>query len=261
MEQFYKLTLSDALFQYKKKLISATTLVYYYLRIKRPQGWKITLYQEEICKELNIGKSTFYKAIAKLLKKNLIEVDDLTGIKVTILQTVDSSLQTVDSSLQTVDSSLQTVDSSLQTVDSSLQTVEFESPNPLPNKGSSDSPDILLNIYQIFTDSLSDSERESFLNFGNKLANQMPKPPALVNRWIEVNFEDVRAQWYKSTGKVEKSKEIDYYQHPHFEEWLHLVRSTGYFWMNDFKGKEKDERLAFTKWVYANNLMNLGGDD
>lgn len=174
-EQHYRITLADALSQYKAKLITATALVYYYIRIKRAEGWKITLYQGPTCSELGIEKSAFYKAIANLSDKSLIDVDKSTGIKILVTPTP------------------QTVELIPQTVESIPQTVETQSPEPITDKEFSNST----NSYQIFINSLSDIQRESFLKFGNKKAAELPKPPTLTNQWIETYFQELKVQWEK----------------------------------------------------------------
>ena len=66
---------------------------------------------------------------------------------------------------------------------------------PLPDKGSSAPSD--LSDYSDFIQTLSEGERENFLEFGKKKANQLPKPPELPLKWIEANFEELHEQWKK----------------------------------------------------------------
>jgi hypothetical protein len=250
-EQHYRITLADVLAQYEIGLITATALVYYYIRIKRAEGWKITLNQGTTCEELGIERATFYKAIAKLEKMGLIKTDDSTGIKLLVC-----SPQFVDSSPQSVDSSPQFVDSSLQFVDSSPQSVDSQTPEVPPSIGS----DVSTNLYQIFYNSLSNSERESFLEFGNKLASQLPKVPTLPSKWIEKNFEDIRAQWLKSQGvsPAKDAQNAKFDNHPQREEWLAKVRENYADWVFEVpkNSPERAERQAFVDWAYANNLVH-----
>jgi hypothetical protein len=279
-EQHYRITLADALAQYEIGLITATALVYYYIRIKRAEGWKITLNQGTTCEELGIERATFYKAIAKLIKKGLIEADKSNGIKLlvtqipqtvdpipqnvdpipqtidSIPQNVDPIPQTIDSIPQIVDSSLQSVDSIPQIVDSIPQTVDSQAPEPPASKGF----DVSTNLYQIFYNSLSNSERESFLEFGNKLASQLPKVPTLPSKWIAANFEDIRAQWLKSKGvsPAKDAQNAKFDNHPQREEWLARVRENYADWVFEVpkNSPERAERQAFVDWAYANNLVH-----
>ena len=77
---------------------------------------------------------------------------------------------------------------------------------------------------QIFTDfiqTLSNSERESFLEFGRKKASQLPKSPELPLKWIEANWQELYAQ-FKSTDEaaVASVSDTDWTQHQDWESWL-----------------------------------------
>jgi len=246
-EQHYRMTLSDAIAQYKAKLITATALVYYYIRIKRATGWKITLHEESVSKELGIRKSTFYKAIAKLLEKGLIQTEK-SKVVITVLdlspQSIDSSPQFVESSPQFIDLSLQSVDSSPQFVESSPQFIENESLEPLHPEGYSDSPNLLIDSYQIFNNSLSDSERESFLEFGKKKAAQLPHPPQLPQRWIEKNFDELRSQWYLSLGQSSPAQNYKWETDPRRDDWLAIIEKTG----NPLQFATDKEKQDFVRW-------------
>ncbi|MFK0730621.1 MAG: hypothetical protein ACIWVG_05530, partial [Gloeotrichia echinulata HAB0833] len=65
----------------------------------------------------------------------------------------------------------------------------------LPDKDSS-TPQIY-KTYLDFIRSLSDSERENFLDFGLKKAAQLPKEPELPLKWIKANFEELKELWLK----------------------------------------------------------------
>ena len=76
-------------------------------------------------------------------------------------------------------------------------------PKPLPDEDSSISK--INKTYLDFLDSLSEEQREDFLNFGNKKASELPKPPILPSKWIETHFEELKALWEKyesSTGST-----------------------------------------------------------
>jgi len=72
--------------------------------------------------------------------------------------------------------------------------------------------------YKDFLKSLSETERESFVKFGEEEAGKMPSPPRLTQKWIENNWEDLRSLWQKSPGKITHPKWGD---DPRREEWLH----------------------------------------
>ena len=71
-------------------------------------------------------------------------------------------------------------------------------PEPLPDKDS-ETPKTI-KTYLDFKDSLSEEERESFLNFINQKIAELPKPPTLPNKWIEAYFEELRNLWEQQTS-------------------------------------------------------------
>ena len=229
-QQFYKMTLADAINDYKQGLISATALMYYYCKITIKPGWKQTLHQQEISKKLGISKAAFYKSIARLKEKDLIDFETPNGVVVSI-PAKSTECPTVgqneDSIGQIGDSIGQNEDSIGQIGDSIGQIGDLKRSKPLVYNGSSDSPDLYSDSYQIFLKSLSDGERKNFLNFCQEEAKNLPKPPTLPTRWIERNLEDLKAKWESFCGTSDdssnhqSSKFSVWANHPRFDElWL-----------------------------------------
>ncbi|HEY9670476.1 MAG TPA: hypothetical protein V6D11_03465 [Waterburya sp.] len=52
-----------------------------------------------------------------------------------------------------------------------------------------------LQTYTDFLQTLSDTEREKFLEFGLKKAAELPKPPTLPRKWIERNWQELSAEF------------------------------------------------------------------
>jgi len=71
-------------------------------------------------------------------------------------------------------------------------------PNPAQSKHSPDSP----YSYQIFINSLSDCERESFFELGMKKAAELPKPPVLPKKWIERNWLELSSEFKAVSSPV-----------------------------------------------------------
>jgi DNA-binding MarR family transcriptional regulator len=88
-EQFYPITLRDALVLYKRGLLATSGLLYFFLRIRLAPGWKMTLHQREISQQLGISKSQFYRAIHKLSEEGLINWEAPNGLVVTVEVTSD----------------------------------------------------------------------------------------------------------------------------------------------------------------------------
>ncbi|MHC5717482.1 MAG: hypothetical protein ACYTX0_36560, partial [Nostoc sp.] len=95
-----------------------------------------------------------------------------------------------------------------------------------------------------YLDSLSDSERESFLDFGKKKAAQLPNPPQLPQRWIEKNFDELRSQWYKSTGKVSPAQSSKWENDPRTADWLAIIEETA----NPLEFATDKEKQDFIRW-------------
>ncbi|MEO0970355.1 MAG: hypothetical protein AAFX80_19030 [Cyanobacteria bacterium J06639_18] len=99
--------------------------------------------------------------------------------------------------------------------------------------------------YSDFIQTLSEGERESFLEFGKKKANQLPKPPELPLKWIEVNFKELHEQWEKihSLNQNQTQK----YNFPAYSESQHqmwygqlqtvvkgAIQSGNSFWLDQY---------------------------
>lgn len=266
--QFYKLTLDRAIADYRDGLITATGLLRYYLKIRYAPGWKIKLNPEEICSLLGFTKATFYKALAKLKKLGRAEIGKLNLVPVTL--TEESEADEKQDSL--------TVDTQSPTVDTQSPTEEKESPSgksrrPLENstppqspktKADSDSPDSSSNSYQSFSNSLSNSQRENFLGFCQQQANQLPKPPVLVKKWIQNNWEELHSLWCKKSPDVAylsgNNSQQDWYSHPRFNRWKRRLECQ--YQARDFlvllnNGGTEDERRAFARWAIDNEVVKL----
>ncbi|NJO64763.1 MAG: hypothetical protein HC836_43505, partial [Richelia sp. RM2_1_2] len=69
-------------------------------------------------------------------------------------------------------------------------------PEPLPGKGLF-SPQTYSDLIQ----TLSEDERENFLQFGLKKTASLPKPPELPIKWIEAHFEELHEQWLETQNQ------------------------------------------------------------
>ena len=86
-------------------------------------------------------------------------------------------------------------------------------PEPLPSNGSK-SPQ----TYSDFIQTLSEGERENFLEFSKKKAGSLPKPPQLTIKWIEANFEDLHCQWL-DTKKQNCKYNFEAYSESQHQMW------------------------------------------
>ncbi len=73
--QYYQITLEELIFQYKKGFLTTTGLLFNYIKIKFPTGKGIELEPKQVCEELGISRSQFYKSIAKLKKSEGLKAE------------------------------------------------------------------------------------------------------------------------------------------------------------------------------------------
>lgn len=265
MTQYYKLTLDRAIADYRDGLITATGLLRYYLKIRYAPGWKIRLNPQEICSKLGFTKATFYKALAKLKKLGQASIGKLNLIPVTLTETEETEdYTTADNQSPSVDRESPTVDWESPIGDSRFQSENLTPPKaPLPNKHS-DSPDSSSDSYQIFLNSLSDSQREKFFTFCTDQANQLPKPPVLIKSWIKHNWSELRSSWFKKfpdvayeNGNVSQN---DWHNHPRFNRWKRRLESpyqAPYFITLLKNGGTEEERRAFARWAIDSEIVKI----
>jgi hypothetical protein len=256
MEQFYKLTLADAIAKYQSGDLTAKGLIHFYILIRCRADWKIRLEHQKVCKELGIRKSAFYNAISRLRSEGSIEWEAPQGILVSISPAFrECGIDSTNAETQSTNAETQSTNAETQSIIVECQStnVESKSPKPSSDKGCGDSPDLLLDSYQIFISSLSEGERESFLEFGKKKASQLPKLPELPLKWIESHFRELRSQWDKQNGVVRSSKNWE--SDPRRQEWLDKIRSLGFAAFIYEDGGLNKERKEFYEWANSKNLI------
>ena len=146
----------------------------------------------------------------------------------------------------------------------SLQSENLAPPKPPKTKASSDSPDSSSNSYQSFSNSLSNSQRENFLSFCQQQANQLPKPPVLVKKWVQSNWEELRSLWCKKSPDVAylsgDTSQQDWTNHPRFNRWKRRLECQ--YQARDFlvllnNGGTEEERRAFARWAIDNGVVKV----
>ncbi len=175
-QQFYKLTLSEAIAHYNQGDITAKGLVHFYILIKGKPGWKIKLAHKEVCAELGISKAAFYNAISRLKVEGSINWEAPKGVRVSI----NASVCECGQQSTIMDSESTIMDSESTIMDSESTIVDSEASKPASSKASSDPSD----SYQIFSKSLPDSAREKFLNFVREKIKDFPKPINDIEGWL-----------------------------------------------------------------------------
>jgi hypothetical protein len=276
MIQFYQLTLKDALTQYQAGFLSSAGLLFNYLKIKFAPGWKMQINQQKVCQELGLSRDQFYRGL-KLIKQNfpnlkLYRTTALVGKfeeldnpsadnNVTENQPVAPVTNLV---VEAANSSVDSTKPVAPTANRVVETATNAPPKAPKIKADSDSPDSSSNSYQSFSLSLSDSQRENFLAFCISQANQLPKPPVLVKKWIQRNWEELRGLWCKKSPDVAfMSGDIsqqDWTNHPRFNRWKRYLECQ--YQARDFitllkNGGTEEERKAFARWAIDNGVVKV----
>ncbi|BAZ36667.1 hypothetical protein NIES4101_25870 (plasmid) [Calothrix sp. NIES-4101] len=130
----------------------------------------------------------------------------------------DSAYLSPDSAYLSPDSAYLSPDSAYLSPDSAYLSGNQEL-KPLSNKdfnAPSDHSD-QSNLFR----SLSEEERERFLEFANKKASELPVPPTLPGKWIEAHFEELHVLWKKRESSIEVTHcgERDSTNVLNFENW------------------------------------------
>jgi hypothetical protein len=246
MGKFYPLTPEMSKKLRKSKLTKHEMTLWLYLIEKDPFGdryWQLpsTL---EITGELEMSKASYFRAKARLQELELFDFQEqrvdcrnLTGVSKMRLES-----QNLDLESQKCDSKSQNLDSESQKCDSKSQKRERRRSKPASNKDSNTSHTI--QTYSDFKKTLSEGEREEFLKFGEKKAAQLPNPPTLPQRWIETNWEELAAQWYKSKGQSSLVQNAKWETDPRTRDWLSIIEETA----NPLEFATDKEKQDFVRW-------------
>jgi hypothetical protein len=276
MTQFYQLTLKDALNQYQAGFLSSAGLLFNYLKIKFAPGWKMQINQQKVCTELGLSRDQFYRGL-KLIKQHFPnlklykttslvgEFEELDNPSPDNDATENQPVAPVTNSVvETANPVVSSPNSVAPTANRVVETATNTPPQAPEIKKNSDLPDSSSNPYQSFSLSLSDSQRENFLAFCQQQANQLPKPPVLVKKWIQRNWEELRSLWRKKSPDVAfMSGDIsqqDWTNHPNFKRWKRYLECQ--YQARDFiillnNGGTKEEKRAFARWAIDNNVVKL----
>jgi len=272
--QHLRLTLDEIVDQYKKKLIKATTLVYYAVKIYRQDGHKLQIKDiNAFCQRLGINRSTFYKAINNLEEADIGFHSSLqAGISLWVEESPlgdnksplgdnESPLGDNESPLGDSESPLGDNESPLGDSESPLGDNESplgdnksplgdnESPKPLSVNRSSASSDIN-QISNKSLSSLSQAEREEFENFVRKEYGKEIKNFAAFMRGD--HFSKWWDKFVRATGRV------DWEAYPDFPQWLEEIKEN---WAQfRFYGTDVltfNERKQLVEYVEAKYLAEV----
>ncbi len=278
-KQHYRMTLDDAISHYQCGLISATALLYYFLKIRLKETWKITLHQREITKKLGISRAQFYRGIQRLKEKQLIDWEAPNGLVVeltkpqistNVLDKTATSEQNCNrvNKTATSEQNCNRVNKTATPVNKTAtpvnKTATATPPKPLQNKGSSDPP----NSYQIFIKSLSEGERENFLKFVEESIDKFDPPINDIEGWLagknkaQQNRWEVYYQKYQAQEENEQTQQrnkrpgkIDLKNHRknQYQEWLAELEEMRTQAQNTYQYTENNSPELEERQVQAQN--------
>ncbi len=204
--QHFRISLEQAKRDYQDGIITAAGLIYYAIGIYRKPGDKLKIPNvDSFCQLLGIASSTFYKVVSKLRVQGRLNWEATDGVNVWLLeepqviQLISSRAcqsPIVESESPIVESESPIVESESPIVESESPIGEFRASKPALCNASSPSSD----SYQIFFNSLSDSEREKFKEFVDRKIELLPYKIALRQKWIKKNFAELEAEFRETVG-------------------------------------------------------------
>lgn len=229
-------------------ILNNATFVYFILKLKNP--WcdrPLRIKPLELSIEWDIPESSVYEAIGKLKDAELVSIEEAEIVLKWHSQ--EDSLSDNPESLRDsrIDSEIPECVMENQNgfrdsrIDSEIP--ENRQPEPAPDK-SSTIPHTL-QTYSDFKIPLSKEEREEFLKFGENRAGELKNPPVqLPQKWIEKNWEELSAKWYKSKGQTPPAQNAKWETDPRRDDWLAIIEETG----NPLQFATDKEKQDFVRW-------------
>jgi hypothetical protein len=237
--QFYRLTKEEIKQWYRDKLLSTAGYLLAIKKVTKMPGSSLVIPNVlQFCREWEISKSAFYRAVNELRQKGYMDWEATHGIilketmKVvdfpseekeqkeekcptdgTVSQERDEKevSHEQDSDSHERDGVSHERDGDSHKRDDVSHERDGDS-HERENRDSKPAPDKNFGSPQIITDptdpiqTLSEGEKEKFLKFSKKKAVSLPKPPQLTMKWIKTNFEELYSQWLETKNEKENQK-------------------------------------------------------
>lgn len=204
MQQYYKNTISISIAKYRAGAMNAVGLLFDYIKVKFKPEWKITLTPKQVCTELGLSSSTFYRVLKK--------AQQLLG------QTIYLRHEKI---IPTHENEIPIPEKEIPTHENEIPTRENQKPQtPSKTNKPSDLPDLYSDLYR----SLSKSEREKFDFFASQKVDELPQRPTLPKKWIARNFDELYQEWkQQSADEVQNNT-----SQRQFEQWYDMMRRLGH---------------------------------
>ncbi len=264
MSKHYPLTTELAEKLRTAKLTAAEWRLWSYLATLDPFGEH---YQEldllTILDECNLSKPTFYRAIARFQELGLFDTQpakiafrNLLGARKLLSENSlknETEVSEMRNSSQKRDSSIKT-ENPVSEMRNSSQKRENEAPKPSPDIDSGSPHNDQTNQTDPSLSQIPIAEREKFEKFCQKKMQELPRYPALPDRWIEANLKSLRHQ-FKKERSTASLPEIDWSVHSLRNEYLNALNREGMGWIGlCLDQAEKLKRRSFYEWAKQQGL-------
>ncbi|MBR8832537.1 MAG: hypothetical protein DSM106950_00455 [Stigonema ocellatum SAG 48.90 = DSM 106950] len=263
-ESFYPLTEKTLEKLYQANLTAAEWRLWTYLAVTDPWGdcYKDLPNTLTVMQKAGIKKSTFYAAIAKFQEFELFDFQD-KGFAFRNLQGVPKVRNVVQKSGQHSEISEKCPKPrKLIRKNGTLSKIsEHKSSETLHSNNSS--PPQTIKTYTDFKKTLSDGERENFLNFVREKTKDFSPQINDIEGWLAKKNEAEQNRWevyydlfQKSQPElVQATQNAKWENHPQRDEWLEKIRTMGNFSFRTESGKLDNDRNEFWHWVVDNGLL------
>ena len=242
--KFYPLR-NDEWLELGRKLTRGELLVLFHLRTLEPFGDRLTESStKDVSEAIGINQRSVQRALIKLKDLELIDLQfEKFSFRLRTKHATPMSHDDTHVALTTPMSDSNDTHVRFNDTHVALTTPMSDSTSETLTQSGSDFPHTL-KTYKEFFNTLSEPERERFLNFVNKKIEGFTKPIASVNDWLAApdssgspRFEDYYSQFLKSPHevrnrelqeaealRVQLAKEKIYWEaHPQFEEWVQEI--------------------------------------
>ncbi|MCC5640862.1 MarR family transcriptional regulator [Nostoc sp. CHAB 5844] len=241
-----------------RELTPAQRDVLYYLRTLDPYSSGMEVSPARIAKDLStpekpVHRSTVGRALKALDEKGFVDME-LLKVKVHVLTkglhccdeaTSCSETTSCDEATLLPDGNKRDRDATSAIATQQARSLRNKRPSEAAPDKDSSTPKIN-KTYLDFLDSLSQDQREDFLKFGENKAAKLPSPPQLPQRWVETNWQELSAQWYKSKGQTPPTQNSKWENDPRRGDWLAIIEETA----NPAAFATDKEKQQFVKWCY-----------
>jgi len=195
-----------------RELTPAQRDVLYFIRTLDPYGNGTEILIAEIARQLSTDKKTVHRstvsrALKELDAKGFIDME-LLRVKLNIkaggiLCCDETTVLPVDNERDHDATVLPTDNKRDHDATSVIMTQQARSPRnkrELESSPDKDSSFLRSNkTYKDYIDSLCETQREKFLEFGLRKAAELPKPPALAKKWIARNWQELREEFFTTS--------------------------------------------------------------